>query len=49
MFLLRFELIGLGDQKTLLCDLVHVCVIRRGTEAEADHGIETLSEKRAYG
>lgn len=43
MFLLRFELIGFGDQKTLLCELVDVCVIGCRTEGEVDHWVETLS------
>ena len=46
MFLLWFELIGLGDQKTLMCDLVDVCVIGCRAEGEVDHGIETLVEKK---
>lgn len=39
------ELIGPGNQKTLLCDLVDFCVIGCRTEGEVDHGIEALFKK----
>ena len=42
VFLFWFELIGPGNQKPLLCDLVDVCVIGFGAEGEVDHGIESL-------
>lgn len=44
MFLPWFELISPGDQKTLLCNLVDVCMIGCRTEGEVDHGIETLKK-----
>lgn len=43
VFLFWFEVIGHGNQKPLLCDLVDVCVIGCGAEGYVDHGIETLS------
>lgn len=43
LFLFWFELIGPGDQKTLVCDLEDVFVIGCRTDGEVDLGIETLS------
>lgn len=43
MFLLWFELVGPGDQKTVMCDLVDVRVIRCRSEGEVNFWIEILS------